>query len=483
VDGSSNNPWPEYDTKSKSTGTTYGTNAPEFYPRTSPGGTVSITNGTAALSGSGTTFTTRVGLHCRIWITDGGGVVRGPFLASSIASDTALTLATNWTFGTVNNVAWTTDGGANLPGQSGNSDSGWYDGFTSYYDLAQSLYIIYHRTGNVAYRTLARSAADVWYSGLAAEGLGAVDSIVAPRAAALPGLMLRALDGRPEMWDWIERYTAYMFDTWLWSRRNNTKLHYGVRDGAFCLLFAVQLAKVLPDTYRNTANTADINGVAKRAFWLQRTTDILTLYYARLQDADGGFYGDSDYAPDFGVVVFHMGYLLEGLVLLHKLIRDDPTYASQKAACATTITKMCDCIWTRAWVSTVATGSPAYNWRAGYYEIFRSDSSRQPTGCTSTGGDLNYLRSDRQRTVMWIHGFGYAYYLTGDIKYLTQGDEMFSSCLGFGTGPATDGVGGEMVLWDQAFYVPPVGRPRAKEFNQSMRSAGRYLARRIGSTN
>lgn len=486
VSQSVDNPWPEYDTKLESTGTTYATNAPAFAPKTSPGGTVSITNGTTALAGSGTTFLSRVGRSCRIWITDSGGTMRGPFLAVSVASDIALTLATTWSFGDVTGAAWTTNGGSGLPGQSGNSDLGWFVSFSHYYDLSQSLRIAARRTGNAAYLTASREQADAWYAGVALNGTSDVTNTSSPREAAIPGLILRALDGRPDMWDWIHRYTDYMFNSvWLWPRRNNAKLHFGVRDGAFCMLFAVQLAKCLPDTYRNTADTADIDGVAKRAFWLQRTTDMLTLYYDRLQDADGGFYGDSDYAPDFGVVAFHLGYLLEALILLHKLIRDNPTYASQTAVCENVIVKLCDCIWTRVWspkAATPATGSPTFNWRAGYYEIFRSDSSRQPTGLTGTGGDLNFLRSDRQRTVMWLHAFGYAFHLTGDIKYLTQGDEMFAATLGFGTGPATDGIGGEMTVWNTAAYVPPVGRVRGKEFNQSVRSAGRYLARRVGST-
>ena len=35
------------------------------------------------------------------------------------------------------------------------------------------------------------------------------------RHAGIGGLILRALDGRPEMWDWINAYTRYHFDLWL----------------------------------------------------------------------------------------------------------------------------------------------------------------------------------------------------------------------------------------------------------------------------
>ena len=42
-----------------------------------------------------------------------------------------------------------------------------------------------------------------------------------PRHAGVGGLALRAMDGRPEMWDWINAYTRYHFDVWLKRRIND----------------------------------------------------------------------------------------------------------------------------------------------------------------------------------------------------------------------------------------------------------------------
>jgi len=477
VDGSTDNPWAQFDTKAKATGLEYGTKAPSHYPRSTLTGTVSISNGSPTLTGSGTSFLTQVGLYNRLYVND-AGTFRGPVFASSIDSDTQITLTANWPHTTVSGGAWKSNGT-----DSGLTDSSYFDSFTHYYDLAQSMYILYYRTGDTAYRALARTAADAWYSGRPNGGVGSGDYGIAPREGFMAGLMLRALDGRPEMWDFIERWVDYQFNAWVWLRRNNSTLYYGVRDGAFALLYSALLASILPDTYRNTADTANVDGVARRAHHLSRVTQVVALYYDRLQDADGGFYwDDGDFGGDYGAVVFHWGYLLEAFIATHKLIRDNATYATEKATLKAMITELCDCIWARAWRADTVPDNTSYKWRGLWYSVFRADEARSPSGSVVTGGDLNVISEVRQLTCMVIHAFGYLYHLAADVKYLTQGDEMFSASYGYGAGPAADSRGCLLDSFDTASYKPPTGRVRGKEYNQAVRSAGKYLARRVGST-
>ena len=80
-----------------------------------------------------------------------------------------------------------------------------------------------------------------------AEGTFPVDNSLAPRNISMAGLMLRALDGRPEMWPWITQYTRNLFETWVASRVTYPGLYYGARDPGYMLLHAANLARVHPD--------------------------------------------------------------------------------------------------------------------------------------------------------------------------------------------------------------------------------------------
>src|SRR5688572_20635194 len=92
-----------------------------------------------------------------------------------------------------------------------------------YYDLPLTLYIAYRRTGDPTFLTLFRKAADSWWKHPTWIGEGSVrpwpDSAAPPpRHAGVGGLILRALDGRPEMWDWIVGYTQAHLDIWCKQR-------------------------------------------------------------------------------------------------------------------------------------------------------------------------------------------------------------------------------------------------------------------------
>lgn len=71
-----------------------------------------------------------------------------------------------------------------------------------YYDLGLCLYLAYYRSGDARLLQQARDVADAWWRGLyILDGENRdFSNTLAPRNVSLGSLMLRALDGRPEMW-------------------------------------------------------------------------------------------------------------------------------------------------------------------------------------------------------------------------------------------------------------------------------------------
>lgn len=74
-----------------------------------------------------------------------------------------------------------------------------------------------------------------------------------------------------------------------------------------------------------------------------------------------------------------------------------------------------------------------------------------------------------------MHAFGYAYFITGERKYLDWGDDVFSASFGNKQGPGADG------LTNLAYLVG--NGSNAKSYNQNYRAAGRYLVWRLGRKN
>src|SRR5207247_3134796 len=76
-----------------------------------------------------------------------------------------------------------------------------------YYDTALAEYINSYRTSDPAFVSYARKLADSWwgsqyiYFGTVIQG----PNYLPPRSQAFAGLMLRALDGKPEYWDYLYR--------------------------------------------------------------------------------------------------------------------------------------------------------------------------------------------------------------------------------------------------------------------------------------
>jgi hypothetical protein len=331
-----------------------------------------------------------------------------------------------------------------------------------YYDAALVQYTNYHRSGSAVALERARTLADYWYTASLLEfqrysGLNT-------REAALDGLMLRAIDGKPEYWEFITSETRRHYDIWLGRRLSYPKLYFGVRDGGYALLYAARLAQVHPDA-------------SVRAEFRQKALLAARDYYARLQSADGGWYWEDDGSSTAPGGVweqpFMVGLLLEGMIEVHEMT-GDPVVAQS-------ILKSVDHLYSRYRMTPVlnSDGTPnsyakGASWRSvGYFNytngqvqgetVVAGEVKNAAGSITKHGWDTSTIREGRQRNSLVVHAFGYAYQLTKDAKYRRQGDEIFSATYGKSAGAGAD-----------PFYG--LGDYRGKEYNQAYRSAGKYLA-------
>jgi hypothetical protein len=400
-------------------------------------GTVSVTKGSTSVTGVGTHFLSEVKEYAII--SNGSSSRRLIKIVSSVQSDTQLTLTLPWEGETGSSRTISAPSGQEM-------DS--YQGYQMYYNFILTQYGNYHRTGNVAFRDCARKAADSWYSQpIIDEGKNLVsisgDSL-APRMAAVSGLMLRALDGRPEMWPWIKDYVEYQFHLWDEIRIDYPGFYFGVRDGSFMLMDATNLAATHPEP-------------AVRADFKARALRVAVGYYARLQSTDGSYrWNDEDFPFSGSEQPFQVGILNEAMIQVHRLTGD----ATIRAA----ILKSADHEYTKSYNRT---------WGGMYYFVHGTIGNPPvncETGCGAAANsfppaDTSQISEVRQLNATALHVFGYAFLLSGDASYLTRGDEIFAA-----TYSGSDGWRG-------------LANTRGKEYDESYRSGGRYLAWRAGATN
>jgi uncharacterized protein YjdB len=318
-----------------------------------------------------------------------------------------------------------------------------------YYDQVLVQYTNYYRTGDERFLKYARDLADTWYGIIEPKGTG-----TAPRSVALGGLMLRALDGRPEMWEWITKWSHHHLWNWIERRYGNEEMWYGARDGAYATLYAIQLSQVHPDA-------------AVRTDLAARTTKAVTDYWKPHQDrrGDGGWYwkiehttvGDRPASQPFQI-----GIVAEALIAHHQ--------ATGNAITAQMIARCAEWLYTKSFQTHMTTNVEGLYWRSmRYFTVFPDYEHTNRTSAFNYNKQDGAIRDARQLNSTTTHVFGYAYKVTGDTKYLAYGDDVFSATFGKGSqGPGTDGY------WALADYD-------AKSYNQSYRAGGRYLAWRAGA--
>jgi hypothetical protein len=311
----------------------------------------------------------------------------------------------------------------------------------NYYDTPLAFYGLYARSEDQSHLRMARDAADKWY--LLPEVQACTNDMISPRHSGLSGLMMRALDGRPDMWPCITQLAQSHYTVWLGLRLTNSELHYGVRDGAFALLHVAQLSVVHPDS-----------GV--RHHMREQALKAARDYYARLQHSNGGWYWYIGEAGGQASQPFMIGLLLEALIATHQVTSDDRI--------ARSIVSAVDWLQTYAYERQAVTNLSGVYWRAMKYLVtLTNPSANDRTDATRWGSPDGAIRDERQLNATTVHAYGYAFRITGDSKYTQWGDEVFASTFGRGQGPLADKYYG-------------LADFRAKEYNQSYRAGVRYLA-------
>ena len=212
-------PWPWFDDRNQAVADLQIANMDAYYGAywdVSDPGVITVTNGSVTVTGVGTTFTNTV---CQgpanptvpraslvVWYPTGapGETGRRTMPVASCQSDTLLTMA----------KAWKDDipDGANLNYADDAAGGTWaYSSApANFYDNVAAFYALYYRSGLVAYRDAARKLADrFWLCPQMDRGNSYVGNgnggAWASRNSSIMGLVLRALDGRPDMWPGLRK--------------------------------------------------------------------------------------------------------------------------------------------------------------------------------------------------------------------------------------------------------------------------------------
>ena len=340
----------------------------------------------------------------------------------------------------------------------------------NYYDQSLCHAISHKRSSDPEFLTLARKVADSWWLGphIGAGTVRTFDTFShTPRNASLGGLILRALDGRLELWDWINAYTRYQFDNWLKRRVNDPQLYLGVRDGAFMLLYAAWLAVALPDSFPLQSGGTATNGAALRAQYLADVEAITVNYFGRLQRDDGSWRWDDPYSvqADDGTLVgimqpFQVGLLLHALINVYEIT----TNSSVKFSIQNQVVRACRHLYSGGPYSTQFI--PVFGVRLrGFHYFYHGGTTVNPTKYEK--GDLPAdfadwnpawdVQNQRQPIGLLVAAYGWCFKQTGDSYFKQTGDELWDSAYG-----PTDGIHNYMA-------------GDAKSYNQNCRWAGQYL--------
>jgi hypothetical protein len=196
-------------------------------------GTVTLQHNSAKVYGDGTSFQTTfcggpgnttpvAGSRILFWYPSllyPGETGRRPYPIYKCDSDTELTLGRSstdqWVYRRFDHAG---DGpGIQYSLDNSNVVASWVFGPApaNYYDNVVGLYAMYYRTGIDDYLETARKLADRWWEWyMIDKGHAYIPNtgywiFAEPRSVALTGLMLRALDERPEMWVGIRRFIDY----------------------------------------------------------------------------------------------------------------------------------------------------------------------------------------------------------------------------------------------------------------------------------
>lgn len=232
-------------------------------------GTVSATNGSATLTGVGTSFNTALDcaagdIYLSIRYPDSSVPDGFRFKAFKVVpgscTATQLTLRDPWAAlpGTTSGMAWAVlTQGDFFTWNNGGSNPNYYDNVLAHYSL-------YWRSGNEKYRDYARVLADRWFENPywdygAGAGGGDITLNGAPRLKALSGLMMRAIDGQPLFWAHLRGQLSFAQ-----SVTPGSGVFDDVREWSYWLQYLAMGARFDPSGVNRASYLASVNALVAR---------------------------------------------------------------------------------------------------------------------------------------------------------------------------------------------------------------------------
>lgn len=263
------NPWPWFDDRHMALADKFGAlqSSASWQPlwEIPATGTVSITRGSATITGVGTGFKSAFCGGGNSWDNDRRIIIWYPvagipgkfgrrmYDVASCASDTTLILTRAWnTSASASNLNYTIITNAEMSVWIGNQSN------INFYDNVMAFYSLYYRSGIEVYLQYARTLADRWWSSpFVDEGRTCSDNegstCMFPRNRAMTGLVARALDGRPDMWPGLR----FWWDVDRYSIKVNLELG-DLREKAYQVAFVSLCGIFDPDLVHRAACAADV---------------------------------------------------------------------------------------------------------------------------------------------------------------------------------------------------------------------------------
>jgi len=319
-------PWPWYDIAERANGDLIGPAVTAPAQGQNPmDGTITLSPGSGqpgevhnvTITGTDTHFTTDFAPGDLIWAwwntpEEGPGTGRALFTVSTITDDTHITTSSYYHYlpgGTFTDIQYSKPRGLEL--------SPWaYGGLATdtwnFYDVALALYRLYYRTGIDSYRDYARNLADKWWTYGTDHGY---ENRLLWIFKSMAGLMARAEDGRPELWDGIASHlsTKTSFKTAASPIPADTELD--LRERGYELEYDSLVAMLHPNA-------------ATRATFCTYVANAVNNVYFPTQRADGSwpsnpYAGNAGYPyGGEGMFPFHAGVTMNGLAYAYEVLAD-----------------------------------------------------------------------------------------------------------------------------------------------------------------
>lgn len=494
-----------FETQYEQEGLHWGTIFPAIPPNPNPTqvtGTMSVTSGSPNVVGNGTTFTTDVEMNAdthdtmRARVSIFNGTTYTEYRVLSVTDDTHLTLTTNYAQATNATREFHTAAGAG--GDYVASDR---------YDMARTFYVQYHRSGLTKWRTLARKVADSWWLSphiLNGTVTGGGD-FLPNYNSVVTGWIMRAMDSKPERWDYLYRTNTTRYDLWVWQYRNvggwaglladgvTTGLKWDGRDSGWPHLWFAQLVFVTPDSYDLYGNGTNAASTGSETYTSgERSADIvksdegLTGYWDRLQGTDGSWRWDDNESHFATTQPFMVGIVLEAIAKAHQLSANGTVKTTALATLKDGIDYLDSIYYDTTVVSNwAALGAPQQVFVRGMpYLSHGGDSAggtqyEQPhtfsfDHLTEGSGSVRNIRLANSFVLV---GTGYYYSQTMTTSYKTFGDNVLDSVWGGGSF-VTGGASDDGIQW---FGTSDNLADKEKDYSEAYNSAAAYLALRLSA--